>query len=633
MILIGVAIGSLTGSLERLAAIDTFGLVKALAAFVVMLGGLTLALNNMPDSGKLLSSGVAMILIGEAIGILTGSLERLAVIDTFGLVKALAAFAVMLGGLVLALNNLPDAGKLISSGIAMILIGEAIGSLTNSLARIANIELGSLAKAIIGMAAALLILSVAAKSFNSSLAGAAAMVIVATAIALLAPALLMLSNIEIGGLAIALAAVAGTMAIFAIAATGLAPSVGVLLAFGAAVALAGIGLFALSAALGAVANIVQQSGTQISSAFSIILQAFIDNIPLVVQLLTTLAVSLLESLGAIVPAIIELGLTIIVSFLQSVAEHIGEIVEAGVSIAVNFILGIAEKLPDIIDAAFKLIISFIDGLATAIDNNHNALFDAVGHLISSIVKAIVDGITNIGKSAGDLIAGPGGFLDGLKNFATDVFNAGANLVQGFIDGIGSLGSNLWNAACDIANQALNAITNTTQEHSPSKLTTRMGEYFTQGFINGISNMSNGAVSEAAAVAYGAISALESGLGSVDADITPTYSYTPVIDASEIQNGVNGVIGMMDSIPSTYGITADLTNQNRMKSQMMELMSSGQDFSEIVGSIGQLSREMAGYTEAVGKIQMVLDTGTLVGQLTPGIDMGLGRSAILSRRGV
>jgi hypothetical protein len=194
-----------------------------------------------------------------------------------------------------------------------------------------------------------------------------------------------------------------------------------------------------------------------------------------------------------------------------------------------------------------------------------------------------------------------------------------------------MASNVWNAACNVAQQAWNAITNTLDEHSPSRVAFGGGTNFIQGFINGMDHLSDGAALEAGAVAYGVIDALESELNSVDTEFTPTY--TPVIDASEIQNGINGIVGMMDSIPSTYGITADLTSQNRMKSQMMELMSSGQDFSEIIGSIGQLRRDMAGYTDAVGKMQMVLDTGTLVGQLTPGIDMGLGRSAILSRRGV
>ncbi len=649
MLAMAIAISSITGSLERLAAIKASSLIKSLGAFAVVLGGITLALNFMPDSGKLLSSSVAMLAMAVAISSITGSLERLAAIKASSLIKSLGAFAVVLGGLVLALNFMPDSGKLIASSIAMLAMSASITIITGALERLSQIKATSLAKAIGGLGVSLLILSTAANSFNSAIFGAMAMVIVAGAVSLLAPALTMLSNINIGGLVIALGALAGTMIIFGIAASVLVPTIGVLLAFGAAVALAGIGLFALSSALGAIANIVASSGTQISEAFSIILQAIIDNLPLVGELIVTTFTTIFNAASEIIPQFVELvistiytiyskvaeyvpmfaetGFQIILSFLAVIAEHIDDLVIAGASIVVSFLNGVASSLYMIIEAAFNLIISFINGLADAIREYHNDLWSAIMNLIGAICEALWDGVTQITTTGGDLIHS---LLDEIGSFVGDMFSAGADLVWGFIDGLGSMAGHVWDAACSLATSAWNAITGTLDEHSPSRLAFGGGVNFIQGFINGMADREYATISEAGAVAYAALTAFQSGLDS-GVDCNPTI--VPVIDSHEIQNGISSINSMLYQLPETYGITADIANDNAMKKQLVEIMGSPNDYSDIVTSISALRNDLGVYNDQISKMQIVMDNGTLVGELTPGIDRSLGRSAQLVGRRV
>lgn len=790
MILMAVAVKMLAGAVEKLGSMDLFGMIQGLAGVGVLIAEMTIALNNMPDSGNLMASSVAMIAMAVAIGMLSDSVAKLAALDFLSMIQGLTGVGVLLGEMVTALNFMPDSGKLMSSSVAMIAMSVAIGMLSDTVAKLGALDLGTLAKglgaiavsltafvaalrlmpdkgaigssvAIIGMAVAinilagplerlgklslgelviglaalagsLVVLGVAADKFSNirGLAeGVLAMMGMAVAVALLAPGLALLANIEIGGLLIALGALAGTFVIFAVAANALAPTTGVILAFAAAVALTGIGLFALAAAIGAIADIVVNSSTNLSESFGVFLQALIDNVPklgelaataintllqviqdvmpeigetivafvttliksvvdiistsgpdiinAVVEFITRLLESLaehaprlgeaaktlintaidvlanviatsgptvidaliefltrmLESLAEHAPRMAEAALSFIQSFLQSIADHIQEIVQAGIDIVLNFLRGVTERMDDIVDTAFKMVIGFIEGLAKAIDENHNALFEAVGHLITSIVNAIIDGISMIASAAGKWLTGEdgnGGILGAIGGFFTDIFNAGANLVQGFIDGLTSMPGKLWDAACGLANDAWNAITGTLDEHSPSRLTFGGGSNFTLGFINGMISLKKRVAEESAGVALAAMSSFDENIDS-SAIYTPTI--TPVIDSTEIQNGITSLNGMLYNVPDTYGITANLESNNRMRKQIVDVMGTTNDYSGIIGSINNLRDEMSMYNESLKNLQIVMDSGQLVGAITPGMDQALGQRQNLALRGV
>jgi phage-related protein len=323
------------------------------------------------------------------------------------------------------------------------------------------------------------------------------------------------------------------------------------------------------------------------------------------------------------------GLKIILGFLEAVANNIQSIVEAGISIAVNFILGIAEKLPEVIDAAFKLIISFINGLAEAIRGNHQALFDAVGNLISAIIQAIVDGIVSVGRAAGDLISGNNGVLDALGSFVKDIFDAGANLVQGFINGLTSMPGQLWDAAKGLATDAWNAITQTLDEHSPSRVTFGGGANFVLGFINGIDSLRDKAALSAGAVAFAAMEAFND---NIDASTIYSPTITPVIDASEIQNGISNMSTMFDSIPATYNITGDIEASNALQRQMFDVASQPSDYSTILNRMDSLEQSFESMIDRLGNLAIVMDSGELVGAIASPMDNALGMRQTMMSRG-
>ena len=703
MDLMALAINGLIGPVEKLGSMDFMSLIKGLGGVGVLLGEMVLALRSMPSETELLASSVAMMAMAESINELMKPVAFFGTMDLGQLAQGLMAVGISLGMLVVGLNAMPKETETLAGTAAMMGMAAAINMLAPPLERLGKMNLAELLISLGAVGGSLLILGVAAKTFaeiKNLDKGVLAMMGMGAAMLMLAPALVMLSQIEIGGLLIALGGLAGTFVIFGVAAQALTPSVGVIVAFAAAVALTGVGLFALAAAIGAIADIINNDTQNLSANLTTFLQALIDNVPLMGQLVTdainqifqtvvdtapklgealtavinsllqtiidvtpkigeavTVLVNtliqtlldilvtngpsvitallefltqILERIAEYAPRMFEAALTFIQSFLRAVADHIGEIVQAAIDIILNFIRGITEKLPEIIDTAFKLVIGFIEGLASAIDNNHQALFDAIAHLIESIVHAIIDGIATIGRAAGDLIGGNGGFLDAIGGFVNNLFNAGAKLVQGFIDGILSMPGKIWDAACDVADRAWKAITGTLDEHSPSRLTFGGGENFVLGFINGIKSLTSNAAVTAGAMAYAAMEAFDD---NIDTDSIYSPTITPVIDDSELQNGIADVSGLFDSMPDTYNVTGDIAANNIARKQVYDVMAQPNDYSTILNRMDMIEQSFEEMIGKLGDMAIIMDSGELVGAISPSIDRALGARQTMYQRGV
>ena len=504
-------------------------------------------------------------------------------------------------------------------------------------------------------------------------AASASMVLMAGAVAILAPSLVMLSTMDLGGLVIALGALAGAFYILTVASAAMAPGVVTILAFSAAIALLGIGLFTTVTAINAIAGVIADSGSQISAGLATILQVIIDNLPLIGEMVLTflttlwdtimsfiaeaipslldtlstvitsvcdfvlangptiintvlqLLLELLNQIVTFVPQMAEAGMQILRGFLDAINNNIGSIVEAGINIVVNFINAVASKIGEVIEAAFNLIISFINGLADAISSNHGAIFDAIGNLISAIVEAVIDGIGRVIEAAGQLISET---VSSFNNAVGDFISAGANLVQGFIDGLMSGLGGIWDAACSLANQAWSAMTGTLQEHSPSKLSFKAGVWFGQGLANGMRDMEHDVNRESALVAQSAIDAVNS---INDLECSPEFQ--PVVDLDNIQNGINFADSMFGAMPKVLDIDGAISARNAKLNTTIDALNKDADYSSIVNEMAKLRSDLNTYSEMMSRMSIVMDSGVLVGQLTPNIDQMLGRRQMLAGRGV
>ena len=121
-------------------------------------------------------------------------------------------------------------------------------------------------------------------------------------------------------------------------------------------------------------------------------------------------------------------------------------------------------------------------------------------------------------------------------------DAGNNAGSGLVNGIRSWGGKAYNAGQYLGRQANKGLQATLKIASPSKVFTRDGEYVGEGFVNGIKNYALKVYKAGVELATNAIT----GTASVSSDIFDDLKdpvIRPVLDLSNVQNGVNSIDNM------------------------------------------------------------------------------------------
>lgn len=561
ILLLATAMTVLASAVKKLSEIDLGALVKGLTAMGVILVELTLFINATPDAKRVISTAIGLVVLGAAMLIFASAIEKLGSLSLEQLVKGLVAMGVALGTIVLALQIMPK--NMISIGLGMLGIATALLILSKALENMGSMTWEEIAKGLITLAGSLTIIAIAMMFMKTSLAGAAALLVIALALTVLSGVLKTLGSMSIGEIVKGLLALAGMFAVIGVAGLLLAPIIPAILGLAGAIALLGVGLLAIGAGMllfstGLAALAVSgAAGTaalvgivtaliglipflleQVGYAIIAFAQVIITGIPVIleaigvlfagiIQLLAELTppviltvlnfiLELLTKLVEYVPQFVDAGMKIIIGFLQGIANNIAGVVKAGIDIILNFLDGIRQKIPDVIDMAFKLIISFINGLADAIRNNHNAIYDAVENLITAIIEAITSFLGRLPKIGGEIVSG---LIKGITNMAKSLVDSVKGVVGSAIDG---------------AKRLLGI-------KSPSKVFEEIGKNTGKGMVVGLEGMSGKVVAASEDLGNSAVNGMSDALAHVqdvlDSDVELQPTIRPVVDMTDVENGL------------------------------------------------------------------------------------------------
>ena len=162
----------------------------------------------------------------------------------------------------------------------------------------------------------------------------------------------------------------------------------------------------------------------------------------------------------------------------------------------------------------------ISHIASAFDKWRTAGARLVSELLSGIEAKIRDGYTAISTSVHAMVAN---ILSALNSYQGAFVTSGRNFTYGVARGIGDRGAvqSAVSAAVSVARKALSALNSALDEHSPSKETTKSGQFFTEGFVQGISKTADGAADAAASVAEEIIEGFNGTLG-IHSESTVAY---------------------------------------------------------------------------------------------------------------
>jgi hypothetical protein len=122
-------------------------------------------------------------------------------------------------------------------------------------------------------------------------------------------------------------------------------------------------------------------------------------------------------------------------------------------------------------------------------------------------------------------------------------NSGENYGTGMATGINNKVEDVKEAAQNLADTVEETVNVTLEIKSPSRKGIRSGEFYGMGFGNGISNMAGYVKKASVSLAQSAVTSVAEMMGKIDTimndeDINWQPTFTPVIDSSQIQNGIN-----------------------------------------------------------------------------------------------
>lgn len=246
----------------------------------------------------------------------------------------------------------------------------------------------------------------------------------------------------------------------------------------------------------------------------------------------------------------------------------------------------------------------------AVDASTRAVMNSVKTIINSVDGKPAGQKTATGYAAGER-SGIGAVSSAAGSLAnagvppsrySDAYNVGSGICDGIVAGIrGGIGR-VTTIAYNAANAATAAAKSGAAVNSPSKKTIPVGEAICEGIVVGI-NRTYGLV-KGAAYALGdnatryvtdAMSTVASIFDS-DMDFTPTI--TPVVDLTNVRQGVDGINGMFDD---TFGLSTPYSSFNaaQMAARSMNQTSDGE-----FDAITKLAKEIGAMNETMNARQMV-----------------------------
>lgn len=646
---LSIAIGIISSAVAKLSKTDDIG--YGLLSLVVILGSLYLFITEMSKleaSGDLKKVAAGILALSIGIGILSGSVKALAKVDPEGLVQGLLSLAAILGGIfvfVLALDRTGiGAGDFAKFGASLIVFGAGITLLAAALKILSTITLGEMLTSLLGVAGALGLFII----FSKDLAGlgGTALVIAAigAALTVLSLGFQALGNVGFMDFVISMGVLVGTLVLFGIAGTALAPVVPVLLGIAGAIALlglgtvlAGAGLTAISIGLSALVGVVLQAGTTITA---IIMELFL------------LIPAFFKSIGE--------G---IITFVQTIAGSISAILEALAQIwtaILDFIIAMAPQtietlfqlLDMVLDALILYLPTLVSKLTVAVLTTLKSLFDAILDTICEfwgihspskkmaeigkyLLDGLINGLGNIGnvlQTVKDLGAK---LIKGMKDKLSEWKEAGKNMALGVADGIKNNVNKVVDEARNLGSKALNKLKEFLQIKSPSRAFAELGMYSSLGFAKGMSDNVNSVVNASKEVGQTAQNSLSDALmdaydGVAFDDLNPVI--TPVLDLTKLQNGANNLQSLFDGNRSlAFAADANVSFNRNQEALVNARLRSNDNENRNTQLLNQLYTDFQKLGDRLTSLQVVMDSGVLVGSISSQMDSSLGTRSVRASR--
>ena len=538
MILLAIAVSILASAMLKLNKVKWESVLKAGIAIYALVK----AMERLSEMKKedLLKSAFALMVVSGALIVFAMAIQKFASLDLKVFAEGLVYAALSLQVLT---NTLDGFESSLTGALAMAVVVGALWLLVGVIEKFAKLDFKVFAEGLAYVAASLIVLVAAMYGFQSSLAGAVALVVAVGALYLLVGVIEAFAKLDwetfgkgLLMMTIGFVTLGALMALMGVFSPLILAGAAALLIFGAAMFLLGAGIMFLAKGMGALILIsggvvaaITAFATGAAIGFGVfltslalqapimkksvltILQSFIDTIvgavPMIIDGVKRLWDAVMKELGGgkgggpkqalmgeaskgwmeklkdgileKLPALVKAGSEILVKFLKALRSKAGDITEAGVALVASIIQGIGNKIGDIVAAAINLYMKFAEGIKNGLTTIVNTGIDLISAFLHDLATAIRNGSKAIGG--------------GLKDVADAMKDVGIDIVKGMIQGVTSMIGDAMGAIGDLASGMVDKAKGILDIFSPSKVFQEIGKFVAQGMTKGIQDNAAAAI--------------------------------------------------------------------------------------------------------------------------------------------
>ena len=379
--LTGVAVGIviLSSAILILAkAVKNFGSMKwdeigkGLAAIGALLAELAVFTRLTGNAKHVVSTGLAMVLLGESMKIFASSVKDFSKMSWSEIGRGLTAMAGALAEVSISMNLMPKGMISISTGL--VIASSALKIMASSLSDFSGMSWEEIGRSLTAMGLALAELAIALNLMKGTLSGSAALIIAAGALAIITPVLKSLGSMSWESIAKGLVALAGAFTVIGVAGALLSPMIPAILGLAAAFTLFGVatlgigaGLLLIATGITALASSLSFGVTAIVAGLSAIVVGISDLIPTVARKLGEGVVEFAKVIGEYAPQLAEAFLQLIYETLNTFATYTPKIVDSLTTLIIGIINSLADNIPELIVAVVNFLGKFFEGIVAALN--------------------------------------------------------------------------------------------------------------------------------------------------------------------------------------------------------------------------------------------------------------------------
>lgn len=221
----------------------------------------------------------------------------------------------------------------------------------------------------------------------------------------------------------------------------------------------------------------------------------------------------------------------------------------------------------------------IDDITMSFDDPDDTIGTSMGDLMTKALQKVIDAGPDFATEGKNLVDNLSkGFNDGggitttvansissaltsLRYYYSSFKSAGSYLVDGFVAGIKDNTYKASKAAADLGNAASTATAAALDEHSPSKVMYKIGNFAGLGFVNALYDSGKAAHDAAEDMALEARTGLDTAVSRIRSSFTDGFgddlTIRPILDLSDVESKAGKISGLLNNGNSKVGLTANV----------------------------------------------------------------------------